>query len=189
MKQTKLFKILTITLLVANAILMSVLIFNNGVFNKRCKSENHREKTSCDKDNSQFCKKDGDQKNCKNSPTFFSQLNLDSTQELAFTQQAETYKARITAIRLEIKENMNLYFADLKIPTKNADKEVLIAKIQELQKNKIEITYAHFDSLKSLLKEEQKENFNKHIDKAMKCILAKSCDDAASFKAHEICHK
>lgn len=189
MKQTKLFKILTITLLVTNAILMSVLIFNKDVFNSRCKSEHHSEKMNCDKDISQFCKKDGDQKNCKNSPTFFSQLDLDSTQELAFTQQADTYKARITAIRLEIKENMNLYFADLKTSTKNSNKATLLAKIQELQKSKIEITYAHFDSLKSLLKEEQKENFNKHIDKAMKCILAKSCEDAASFKTHEICHK
>ena len=62
-------------------------------------------------------------------------------------------------------------------------------KIQALQKQKIEVTYAHFETLKSLLKAEQTENFDTHVEKAMKCILAKASEDQAPLQEQRICTK
>lgn len=196
MDQIKIFKTLTIVLLIANVALMSLLLVGNCNKRGACKKEAICEAQACDnkkvctKGDKQACKKDCKKPCCtKKCPTFFSKLDLDSTQQVAFAEQASHYKAEISAIRSQIKENMKLYFSDLKTTAEASDKESLMAKIQALQKQKIEITYAHFETLKSLLKEHQMKSFDTHVEKAMKCILAKAAKDETSNQNSGICHK
>jgi hypothetical protein len=185
MDQSKVFKTLTVILLIANVSLMSVLLYKNfgddssyhsskACHTKKCEKDwkdCHKEKSSCS------IKKGG----------FFSQLDLDSAQKATFKKEAKAYKSSIKEIRTELKETMKLYFSGLKSAQGPADKEALMQKIQALQRQKIEIAYAHFESLKSQLRDDQKQNFDRHIDKAMKCILAKGYGDCKKEKS--VCDK
>lgn len=196
MDQIKLFKTITIVLLVANVTLMSVLLIGNCHKNGACKTENAcktercEDKKTCDKGDKHACKRDW-KKKCgeKKCPSFFNELNLDSTQQIAFKQQADSYRAETEKIREEIKDNMSLYFSDLKTSGEASNKEMLMNKIQALQKQKIELTYTHFNTLKSLLKEDQKKNFDTHVDKAMKRILGGGCGKSGGRRGHRSFHK
>ena len=200
MDQIKIFKVLTVVLLVANVALMSFILFANDKKGERYdnplvhQKQNNKDK-SCDVKGDKSCKKDCQEPCCANKkkPSFFANLNLDSTQQVAFDAHAETYKAKIKTIREDIKANMKDYFSDLKTTNHGVDNEALMEKIQGLQKEKLELTHKHFETLKALLKEEQKAKFDTNVDNAMKCILAKNNTNKGiigqDHQEGDLCHK
>ncbi len=88
-----------------------------------------------------------------------SQLGLSDEQKATFEQMVKNHRLRIRDIELQERALIGTYFKNLTVEEPISSDSVL-AEINTLKKQRIQITYQHLEDLKSLCNEEQLEKFD-----------------------------
>ncbi|UZR99358.1 hypothetical protein [Chondrinema litorale] len=98
-------------------------------------------------------------------------LQLDEQQKSQFIELTKKHNRQMRAIEMKQKEILKVYFGKLleKNDTTNANK--LIGEVNKLEKEKIEVTYEHFEEVKSILKDNQYIGYEEFVDKALEKLL------------------
>ncbi|WP_339926253.1 hypothetical protein [uncultured Cyclobacterium sp.] len=101
-----------------------------------------------------------------------NELNLSESQKKSFFISAENHQKGMAMIEEQQKELVKEYFEFLKMPV--VDEVARAEKLNAValkEAEKIDMTYAHFEELKNLCKEEQKEAFNEIISEVQQVLL------------------
>lgn len=99
-------------------------------------------------------------------------LQFDKAQQAQFDQLKQDHHSRVKAIDDIFDKNMEKYFALLQTDTANLNlKDSIDSVMAFLEREKIRITYAHFEDLKKLCREDQQEKFNAFLPQLVKFIM------------------
>jgi hypothetical protein len=82
-------------------------------------------------------------------------LHLNTEQEAIFNNMAKDHHQKMDALDRLQQELLLPYFQSLSISTIQVDEEMVLNEIQQLEKEKIQVTHQHFQDLKSILTSEQ----------------------------------
>jgi len=93
----------------------------------------------------------------------FEILHLKGPQKYQFDNISKVHHKNMQLFHAEEKQLFQLYF-------QSASKDHL-HQIQDIKKQKLEFTKAHFDSVKALLNDDQKMYFEEFREKALKRIM------------------
>ena len=101
------------------------------------------------------------------------EMNLTAEQNEQFLSSANKHKIKIKELNSNLHKVLNGYFEPLKAMNNpvSATQDSLLAQIQMLEREKLDITYKHFEEIKSFLKPEQLNAYNQFISKALMKIL------------------
>ena len=100
------------------------------------------------------------------------ELNLSESQEASFFTSAQNHQKGMALIERQQKKLVKEYFEFLKMPV--VDEDTKAEKLKEValkEAEKIKMTYTHFEELKNLCKDEQKEQFNEIISEVQQVLL------------------
>jgi protein CpxP len=101
-------------------------------------------------------------------------LKLDEEQRKGYQEYRQAHMKGMQRINKDHSELLNKYFKTLKKEDgSDEQRNALLLKIQDLEKERIEITYAHFEKIKLLCNDEQLEYFPKVLDNAINFLLSK----------------
>ena len=98
-------------------------------------------------------------------------LQLDTNQQATFVQLAERHNQRMKTISEQQRARLKPYFGSLIDTTKVSDTMALIEEIPQLERDKVEVTYQHFQEVRSLLTEEQLPYFEQFVSQALDILL------------------
>ncbi len=101
-------------------------------------------------------------------------LNLEATQYDHFLSYAEAHNQSIEAIKAEQQVLLKPYFESIADTAKVVDKGAVLAKVEALERQKVEKTYEHFTEVKNMLNTEQKANFPQFMNSALEKVLFKT---------------
>ena len=90
-------------------------------------------------------------------------LAFSDEQEKQFGEMVKIHRQAIREIMKEERTLVRSYFEQLSIATDSEDRELLLQQIMKLKKDKIVLTYDHFEKLKSICNEEQLAKFDEVI--------------------------
>lgn len=96
-------------------------------------------------------------------------LNLDKTQDKVFFELVKNHKQKMKVFNQKQKELLKPYFDSLIDST--GQPQNVIEKVEQLERQKIESIYQHFQDIKSILKKEQLSGFEEFMDVTIKRIL------------------
>jgi len=99
-------------------------------------------------------------------------LKLDDGQGETFFNLAKEHQQKMKVFNQSQKELLKPYFNSL-VDSTGRNKNVL-DKVEQLERQKIESIYRHFQDIKSILKKEQLSVFEEFMDDAIKRILPES---------------
>ena len=88
-----------------------------------------------------------------------NKLQLTEDQHASYTEMAVRHRENMKSIEQEQKRLVEIYFQSLTSDSQNESNDALTNEILKLEQKKLEITYAHFEELKALLDENQKDRF------------------------------
>ena len=91
-------------------------------------------------------------------------LKLDKQQHTTFLQSAKQHSQQMESINRQQRDLLKPYFHSIIDSTINIASETVLDEIQQLERNKIEATYQHFQQVKSILKNEQQADFKVFIN-------------------------
>ncbi|AWV97878.1 hypothetical protein [Arcticibacterium luteifluviistationis] len=100
-------------------------------------------------------------------------LKLNSEQHELFIKSAMQHKENMDKIGASQRALVSPFFNGL-IDKPTNSKDSLLQEIQELEKEKIELTYKHFEEIKAILKPEQLASFEPFMKTILKEILSPS---------------
>lgn len=100
-------------------------------------------------------------------------LNLNNQQVFTFRKLGGEHNQKMKSINEQQAKLLPPYFESLTNLSENIDKNDILNQFQQLEREKIEVTYQHFQHLKSLLNEEQLPLFDEFIQKFIDNILLK----------------
>jgi len=100
-------------------------------------------------------------------------LGLDAEQEILFKESAQKHSSSTKAIEEQQEKVGQEYFHTL-LETNDEVEDSLVHQLQQLEKDKIVITYEHFEEVKTLLNPNQQANFSKFLDKALQILIIHS---------------
>ena len=106
------------------------------------------------------------------SKTTIDILNLDQQQNTKFLQSAKEHQQQMKRIDSQQIKLLEPYFTNLLDSKNDVNSDTLLQQIQQLERNKIELTYQHFEEVKLMLNEEQKDDFELFITHALQMILS-----------------
>lgn len=96
-------------------------------------------------------------------------LGLEEEQKTAYFEMAKAHRLRMRNIHARHRELMQSYFQYLKDPEINEEKIAnTLEALVVLEEEKLLATYAHFNDLRGICTEEQKERFELIIDDLIK---------------------
>lgn len=98
-------------------------------------------------------------------------LKLDKNQRSAFLQSAKEHSQKMDSIKRQQKELLHTYFRSIIDTSQISESEIKLAKALELEQNKIEFTYQHFQEVRSLLRKDQYPDFEVFMERAMARLL------------------
>lgn len=98
-------------------------------------------------------------------------LKLDKEQHEIFFQSARRHDQDMEDISFQQRELLETYFSTLIIPESNSQADSILQQVQQLESQKIQSTYQHFEEVKELLREDQIPNFEVFINNMLKMIL------------------
>ena len=150
MNQLKFFKVGFIVLMVLNLVLVAFLVMGKHV--------NHRPSHP------------------GNNPKVFRQkiveiLELTEDQKTQFNDLANEHHQQMMDVENEQKELVQHYFAGLINSENNQDSEKILAELQHIERQKVELTYNHFEQVRAILSEEQTPQFAEFVKFALNRIL------------------
>lgn len=98
-------------------------------------------------------------------------LDLTKEQQAQFNDLATEHRQQMTDIEAEEKEILRSYFDGLINPEGLEDRDKQMATLQELKRQKVELTYNHFEMVKGMLNESQLPKFKDFTSQAIERIL------------------
>lgn len=99
-------------------------------------------------------------------------LNLNEQQHQAFLKSAEQHQKAMVNINHAQRELIQQCFNHL--IDNNINKDSSIQGVQELEKQKLELTYLHLEEIKGLLNEQQLPHFGAFIQQITRIVLGKN---------------
>ncbi|WKN42750.1 hypothetical protein [Tunicatimonas pelagia] len=91
-------------------------------------------------------------------------LDLTDQQVPTFKELANAHNQKMRSIRGQQQQLLLPYFESLTDSSITIDQEGVLSQIQQLEKEKIEVTYQHLQDLKSMLTKEQLADFEEFAD-------------------------
>jgi hypothetical protein len=98
-------------------------------------------------------------------------LKLDESQHAIFLKSVQAHRDLIQKTDKKQRDLLKPYFHQLIDPEQVVDVDSTLHKIQQLERNKIESTYQHFQEIKSILTPDQQADFEVFMKDALKMIL------------------
>lgn len=98
-------------------------------------------------------------------------LNLNSQQKSTFRKLAEAHNQKMKSIIEQQQKLLPPYFESLADSSSNIDKEAILNQFQQMEREKIEVTYQHFQDIKLILDENQLPHFEKLIGRLVDKLL------------------
>lgn len=99
-------------------------------------------------------------------------LSLNEEQVISFRAFAQEHKQQMTGVNEQQQKLLRPYFESLANPSIGIDQTDALNQFQQLEREKIEVTYQHFQDLKSILNEAQLTHFEKFISRYIDVFLA-----------------
>ncbi len=100
------------------------------------------------------------------------QLNLSQTQKEQYFQLAREHQEKMVKMDRQQKELIKSYFSFLIEPSPNAEtQKQVLAQLSNLESQKINITFEHFENLKALCNHEQKAQFGLVMGDIMNVLI------------------
>lgn len=99
-------------------------------------------------------------------------LGLNDDQASAFRAFANAHGDQMEAIKRQQEQLLIPYFASLSDSATTINQEELLKQYQQLERDKIEFTYQHFQEIKNLLEKEQLPDFKLFTDKILRRLLS-----------------
>ncbi len=100
-------------------------------------------------------------------------LQLDEQQEAAFSKLAMAHAEEMRRLMKSQQDLLKPYFDHLLTENDAVNPDSILLQYQQLEKEKLVVTYQHFEDIKGILKEEQKGNFPKFMEEAIRALLPK----------------
>lgn len=98
-------------------------------------------------------------------------LQLDQTQEDAFLQLAREHGKQLRALNQEERNELRRYFDYLIQEGDSTSSRSILEQVKHLEGQKVSITYDHFKAVQELLRDDQQENFERFMRKALRLLL------------------
>lgn len=98
-------------------------------------------------------------------------LKLEEQQHEAFLTSAQRHEAKMLEIVGKQANLLSPYFNQLKAGVDTIDEHNLFAVYEQLETEKIKITYQHFEEIKYILKPNQQADFELFMDVILRKIL------------------
>lgn len=146
MKELKFYKFATILLVVLNLCILAIVLLRNP--------STHSKNNSRD-----FLKH------------AIRLLHLDEQQEEKFKHLSRQHHQQISRISEQQQDALTPYFQNL-ISKNDDEMDSLIIEIENYEREKVEITYQHFQEVKALLKSDQYEYYEDFVQRAIKIIIS-----------------
>ena len=96
-------------------------------------------------------------------------LQLDTNQRATFVQLAERHNQQMEALSEQQRARLKPYFGSLVDAV--SDTTALIQEVAQLERDKVEVTYQHFQEVRSILTEEQLPYFEQFVSQALDILL------------------
>lgn len=100
-----------------------------------------------------------------------SALLLDDRQEEAFRMFAKQHRDEMDALSHDQQSLLTTYFNVLIEPSEGSKKDSLLVQFQELERQKLQVTYQHFEDIRDLLSVEQIPLFNSVMHEIISGLL------------------
>lgn len=100
-------------------------------------------------------------------------LHLDDAQQTAFLALAEAHNEKMDAINAQQSQLLEPYFQRLINSSAPLPAENTLQKVQLLKKEKVDVTYHHFEEVKAMLQPEQIGYFKEFMTRALQLLLLK----------------
>ncbi|PKL78424.1 MAG: hypothetical protein CVV25_11660 [Ignavibacteriae bacterium HGW-Ignavibacteriae-4] len=101
-------------------------------------------------------------------------LDLDNSQKELFYESAKRHNQMMNSLDKKQSQILQVYFRGLVEGINEEEKERFVAEYNDLESQKINGTFSHFEEVKSYLRPEQIGNYKKFVNKAVKRLLSKS---------------
>ena len=105
------------------------------------------------------------------NPRAIEILQLDKDQHQAFLQSAEQHGKQMKSINDGQRDLLRPYFNSLVDPSLKINSDSILQQVQLLDRQKVEATYFHFKTVKTLLRDDQQDNFEQFMTKALGRLL------------------
>lgn len=99
-------------------------------------------------------------------------FGLDNQQASVFKELSNGHKQRMKEIDEQQEKLLLPYFGSLTNASKSTDKESLLNQFQQLEREKIEVTYRHFEEIKKLLNKKQLPEFEEFMKNITNKLLS-----------------
>jgi len=100
-----------------------------------------------------------------------SELGFTEEQKVRFDEMAMNHREAIRNLEGQERSLMKSFFGRLVSENTNQEKEILLGQIVQLERDKIEITYAHFEELKGICTGEQLTRFDKVLSRIVPILI------------------
>ncbi len=100
-----------------------------------------------------------------------SVFEFDETQRKAFRKLVDEHIEKIDGFDRNQRDLLKPYFYQHLDTNKTINEDSLLNLVLESERQKIKVTYQHFDDIKGILKPEQKANFEEFMKGALSFIL------------------
>lgn len=98
-------------------------------------------------------------------------LQLDAKQKDIFLELAKDHGKQLSALGKQERDQLRKYFDYLIQAPDSTNKMGILEQIKVLEGQKVSVTYDHFKSVQELLREDQQENFERFMRKALNLLL------------------
>lgn len=100
-------------------------------------------------------------------------LQLDAAQHKIFDASAKAHHQAVREIGKQQRVLLQGYFESIVDTTKLVRQGEILAQVQHLERQKIEITYQHFEEVKTILNDTQKAHFAPFLKRVLTKVLFK----------------
>lgn len=100
-------------------------------------------------------------------------LKLDEAQHVLFLQSVRKHQQTIEPINEQQQQLLETYFKTL-INSNQQINEAQLEQVSKLERLKIEATYLHFKEVKSILREDQYDNFESFMNRLLTKVLPRT---------------
>ncbi|MGB1243425.1 MAG: hypothetical protein ACPG49_12935 [Chitinophagales bacterium] len=100
-------------------------------------------------------------------------LGLEAEQEKSFKESATKHNTATKALEARQEKAAKGYFHTI-LEADNVLEDSLLLQLQQLEKDKIVLTYQHFEDVKALLKPSQQANFSNFLERALQILIINS---------------
>lgn len=101
-------------------------------------------------------------------------LKLNQEQTASFEKFANLHHQQIMRLNDDQKSLIPIYFSTLYQPNSPTNRDSLASRIQSIESQKLEVTYKHFEDIKSILNPDQIKDFPQLVESSLFRVLAKN---------------